>query len=165
MRRPKPLEQRIGEGNPGKRPLPDAPERVAGEPVMPAHYKGHAQDCWHYYAEILRQRGQLSMESRLSFEGLCECYAEWRELHDDVRKNGRVQRVRTVASARTKDADGSDESEYLERQRPQVSMLADADRRLKAWLVEFGLTDASRGKVSAKEKSKTEDDLSEYGLN
>jgi phage terminase small subunit len=37
----------------------------------------------------------------------------------------------------------------MERMRPAYSALMDADRRLKAWLVEFGQTPAARSKVKS----------------
>lgn len=154
-RRPQTLEKKLGKGNPGRRPLNDkAPPRVSGDPKPPKGLAGYALECWKEYAGILKARGQWSRDSRLSFTALCEVYAEWRELADDLRKNGRFQMVETKAGG------------VMERARPALSAFQDADRRLRAWLIEFGLTDASRAKVSGtpEEDPDEENPLAEFGL-
>lgn len=160
-RRPDPLEKRIAKGNTQRRPLPkDAPERVAGIPEAPQWLAGHALVCWRKTADLLQRRGQLSADSELSLLALCTVYAEWMELAEDIRENGRFQRVKTKAG--TED-DG--QAAYMERQRPAVAAFQDADRRLRAWLVEFGLTDAARGKVATTPPENPDEVLSRYGLN
>lgn len=163
-RRPKPIEHRIGEGNRSRRPLPKAPARVYGAPPPPRHFRGYALQAWRDFSKILRARGQLSKESGIALEALCACFAEWHELADDIRKHGRFQTV-AVASSGAK----------VERPRPAVAALRDADRRLKGWLIEFGLTDASRGKVhtggfsvpdeTRDEEPLDDDPIARYGLN
>jgi P27 family predicted phage terminase small subunit len=123
-------------------------------PSAPKRFAGHALEFWNEHAALLKERGQLTRDSRASLEALCECYAEWRELQEDLATNGRFQKVKT----------GSDDT--MERARPALAAYQDADRRLKGWLIEFGLTDASRGKVSAEPPQDDSDDpLAAYGLN
>jgi len=52
----------------------------------------------------------------------------------------------------------------MERMRPAYSALMDADRRLKAWLVEFGQTPAARSKVKTNgaEDGEKEDPAAAY---
>lgn len=144
----------MGKGNPNRRPIPTAvPARVNGVPIAPKHLTGYALDCWNEYAALLKQRGQISKESRISLAALCECYAEWRELGDDLRANGRFQKVTTGSG------------DEMERVRPALAAYQDADRRLRAWLIEFGLTDASRAKVSGTPEDDADNPLAEFGLN
>jgi P27 family predicted phage terminase small subunit len=160
-RRPEPLEKRIGKGNTSGRPLPEnPPDRVLDAPTPPVWLTGHALDCWERVGELLVKRGQWTADSEVALAALCNTFAEWVELSEDLRTNGRFQRVR-IKSAKP----GSrDKGSYMERVRPAVAAFQDADRRLKGWLVEFGLTDASRGKVTM-QKPKDEDDvLARYGL-
>lgn len=153
-RRPQPIEKRIGKGNPNNRPLPtNIPARVAGVPNPPKHLAGFSLECWNEYAPLLKQRGQISKESRISLTALCECYAEWRELGDDLRENGRFQKVTTGSG------------DEMERVRPALAAYQDADRRLRAWLIEFGLTDASRAKVSGTPEADNDSPYAEFGLN
>ncbi len=160
-KRPDPLERRIGKGNTQRRPLPaNAPARVLGAPQPPAWLDGHALTCWRTTSVLLAQRGQFSADSELSLLALCNVYAEWIELAQDIKANGRFQKVKTKAGT---EADG--EAAFMERVRPAVAAFQDCDRRLKGWLVEFGLTDASRGKVSGSPPSDDEDPLRPYAIN
>jgi len=159
-RRPDPLEKRLAKGNTSGRPLPESPPaRVDGVPDAPAWLTGHAVTAWHRIGGLLARRGQLSLDTEPSLIALCVTWAEWVELADDLQRNGRFQRVRTKVGA-----DGKRGS-FIERVRPAVAAFADADRRLKGWLVEFGLTDASRGKVEIKPAPPADNDpLKRYGL-
>lgn len=164
-RRPEPLEKRIGKGNTSHRPLPKSPPaRVNTAPTMPAWFGELERQCWERTSHLLFARGQLSADSEASLIALCQCYAEWTELARDIKDNGRWQRVLTVAAQRGKE-DG--EAGYMERVRPAVAAFQDADRRLRAWLIEFGLTDASRGKVTGapEDPDGADDPLARYGLN
>ena len=134
-RPPKPLEVKEGMGNPGKRPMKTAPARVSGVPDMPSTFKGAAKTYWEWVVDLLGQRGQLTLDSRASLVALCECYAEREKLRKHLERKGHFQNVKTTAG------------DTVEKLRPAVPAFQDADRRYRAWLVEFGLTDASRGKV------------------
>lgn len=155
-RRPEPIESRIARGNPQRRPIPkDVPTRVEGMPEPPEWLQGHALECWQRVSDLLFKRGQLSADSTMSLLALCQTYAEWVDLARDIRENGRFQTVETQAGG------------FMERARPAVQAFSDCDRRLKGWLIEFGLTDASRAKVAAQAPSSSDEDdpLARYGLN
>lgn len=98
---------------------------------------------------MLVSMGVLTAADAIILERACECYAEVNELKLDLRANGRVQVVTTQSGDR------------MERQRPQVAMLADADRRLKSYLVELGLSPASRSKVHVQAETQ-EDPADKY---
>ena len=51
---------------------------------------------------------------------------------------------------------------FLIKANPAVAMLADADRRFKSYLVEFGLTPAARTKVKVDGGEKEEDPLNQF---
>ena len=162
---PKPLEVKQGMGNPGKRAMKTAPARVDGVPDMPSTFKGAARTCWEWVVDLLRQRGQLTLDSRPSLVALCECYAEREKLRKHIERKGHFQNITSTTG------------DKVEKLRPAVPAYQDADRRYRAWLVEFGLTDASRGKVQvnparapgagkpAAKPAKNEDPASAYGLN
>lgn len=164
-RRPKPVEVREAMGNPGKREMPTPPPRVQGLVSPPKDMKADALICWKAMTDLLAKRGQLTLDSRPSLVCLCETYAE-RERHKKaLAKRGWVMKQETTTGA------------IVEKPRPEVAMYQDADRRFRAWLIEFGLTDASRGKVNAlairpqapqgkgKPVEKVEAPGSRYGLN
>lgn len=128
-------------------------ERVNGEPEPPTDLSEYALECWNKVVPVLRTRGQLSLDSLWSLIALCECYAEWKELRLDIRVEGRTY---------------TSEMSYgsVERANPKVGMLADADRRFRMWLNEFGLTDGTRHKVASKPVDEDKDNpLERYGLN
>ena len=135
-RRPKPLEVKEGQGTLRRcRVAKTAPARVPGALTAPADFTGHALTCWEEMTQLLSMRGQLTLDSRPSLERLCRTYEECRELEAVIAKQGRFQIVKTQSGSR------------MRRAHPALALLADADRRYKGWLMEFGLTDASRSKV------------------
>jgi P27 family predicted phage terminase small subunit len=137
-RRPVPLEVKQGKGTARVgREAKTPPARVAGLVKAPEGMSGHALTCWAEMADLLTKRGQLTLDSRPSLVRLCQTYAECVELEKVISEEGRFQDVKT----------GSGDS--MKRAHPALAALADADRRFKGWLIEFGLTDASRGKVNA----------------
>jgi P27 family predicted phage terminase small subunit len=156
-----PVETKRAKGTLEKSRSPGAAvPRVSEPPKPPEWLDGHGLYCWNRTAEILFARGQFSADSEVSLIALCQTYAEWAELAEDLRANGRFQKVRTYGSG------DDEEGTVMERARPSLSAFQDCDRRLKGWLIEFGLTDASRGKVSGAAAPKDgEDPLAKYGLN
>ena len=74
----------------------------------------------------------LTQADQGSLEALCECYAEVVELRRDVALNGRFQVVVK--------ADGG----TVERLRPAYTALAEADKRLRNWMHDFGLRGCPR---------------------
>jgi P27 family predicted phage terminase small subunit len=175
-KRPDPIEKRIAKGNTSRRPLPTAaPGRAIAGPVAPPWLAGPALDMWRHLQAILMPRGQWSADSELALMALCTTWAEYVELADDIRRNGRFQSVRTKASSAAPASNAQiygfepplhrmDDAACMERIRPAVAAYQDADRRLKGWLIEFGLTDASRAKAPAPPVPPAGDALARYGL-
>lgn len=139
------------------------PPRVDGTPKPPAKLKGAALAHWREMTVLLARRYQLTLDSGPALVALCEVFAERQTLARILERDGRVQRVKAVSGS------------IVTRAHPLVRAYQDADRRYRAWLAEFGLTDASRGKVNALPIRPTpEDDSpppagsepgSRYGLN
>lgn len=134
-RRPTPTAMKIAAGNPGRRPINAAEPKLGGVPTPPEHLGDGARAAWFAVCPMLQAMGVLDRADAMALERLCETYAEVVELTRDIRERGRTQTTITES--------GSE----MERQRPQVAMLADADRRFKSYLVEFGLSPAARSKV------------------
>lgn len=156
MARPrKPTEAKIAAGNPGKRALPKSePARIAGVVLPPADMPAATLVHWRRFAGLLKARGQLSLDNAEALEGLAHCAQEVRELREQLAREGRTLVQVTVTG------------EEMRRANPAQAMFSDADRRLRGWLSEFGLTDATRSKVAAGEESpKGADPLAAYGLN
>jgi P27 family predicted phage terminase small subunit len=111
------------------------PARVIPSP--PEHLSPDARVAWGRFAAILDRSGVLTEADAAALEQVAETYAEIVALRQDIAVNGRFQVVETKAGGE------------MERMRPAYSALMDADRRLKAWLVEFGQTPAARSKVKS----------------
>lgn len=134
--------------------IEDMPTCIVGVPEPPIWLSKDANLFWQHVTTMLTLRSQISKESYTSLIALCECFASWKSLRDDILQNGYTHFI-----------DGP--YGEVERPRPQVAMFSDADKRLKAWLIEFGLTDASRSKVRIRAVKNTieHDPLAEFGLN
>lgn len=120
------------------RAVPHEPEPKAGIPRAPKHLSKGARAAWPKFAKLLNDMGVLSVADGIALERVCETYAE------------------TVTARRTLDAAGwyttvATKSGTYETRHPAVQVLQQADRRLRAWLAEFGLTPAARTRVSAAE--------------
>jgi P27 family predicted phage terminase small subunit len=83
------------------------------------------------------------------FELLVDAYAEWRELRLAVESEGRTYESGSLQGGR------------MVRSHPAVQQLADAWRRVRLALGEFGLTPSSRSKVAAGGEE-DEDPLEEF---
>lgn len=135
-RRPTPTHLKVVSGNPGGRPINRAEPQPRRElPSPPAHVSAEARVAWGRFAAVLDRTGVLTEADAAALEQLAETYAELVDLRQDVAENGRFQTVTTKSGGE------------MERMRPAYAALMDADRRLRAWLVEFGKTPAARSKV------------------
>jgi P27 family predicted phage terminase small subunit len=161
-RKAEPIDTKQAKGLARVGRVPDkVPPRVAGDVQMPDTLSPDAHRYWRDYCRVLAARGQLSVDSIPALVELCEVEAELRALHDDVRVNGRFQRVKTKVGT---EEDG--DAAYMERARPAYRAIGDAQRRKVALLNEFGLTDASRSKVNTSgTPDDTTDPAAEFGIN
>lgn len=137
-RRPKPTHLRVVAGNAGKRPLNKLEPKPRRElPSPPAHMSDAARVAWGRLTVILDRMGVLTEADAYALERLAELYAEMVALSEVIAAEGRTYETVTETGS------------SIFRPRPEVAMLADADRRFRAYLIEFGLTPAARSKVKA----------------
>ena len=94
--------------------------------------------------------GVLTEADGFALERLCDCYSEILALRELVDANGRTYEATST------------QGELVIKANPAVAMLADADRRFKSYLVEFGLTPAARSKVQIKADDDQEDQFAEF---
>lgn len=158
-RRPKPTHLKVVSGNPGKRALnkkEPKPKREA--PSCPAHLSDNGKVAWGKLCVLLDRMGVLTEADSMALERLCDTYAEILECRDLIAKTGR-----TYTSVRSSGSEDDSSEQVLVKANPAVAMLADADRRFKSYLVEFGLTPAARSKVQvAKDDDEKADPLAEF---
>ena len=141
-RKPKPSALRVLEGNPGKRPInKNEPEPEPGIPPAPENMSEQAKKAWAAVSVKLDKIGVLTEVDDWALEQLCENYAEILELRAEIKKDGRFQTV-TNKNGDTRTVN-----------HPAATQLADAERRFKAMLEQFGLTPSARVRVKANPKT------------
>lgn len=158
-RPPKPTHLKVVSGNPGKRAINKREPKPKREiPSCPAYLSDVGKVSWGRLSVLLDRIGVLTEADGLALERLCDCYAEILECRDLIARDGR-----TYSSIRGIGDENSPIEQVLMKANPAVAMLADADRRFKSYLVEFGLTPAARSKVQTKpDGDKQKDPLDEF---
>lgn len=130
---PKPTSAKRLAGNPGKRRLnAREPKSPAGAPAKPAGLSTRAASAWKALSPVLTKMGVLTKIDAIALEALCSCYAQWREARAVIEKDGTTFTVETR------------EQQTVHRVRPEVAIAVDAEKRLRQWLKEFGLTPSAR---------------------
>ena len=81
--------------------------------------------------------GVLTVADAAAFECLCEAYADKLAARDELKAFGSSY-YRTAK-------DGA----VMHRPHPALAVVQNADRRIRAWLVEFGMTPSARSRVKA----------------
>lgn len=143
-RKPKPVEQKRREGNPGKRRLPE-PVRLPGGLLKP-ELPPAASELWDQVVPILGQVGVLASVDRAALTAMC------------------LQWERAVAARRVLEQEGyfalGSTGQLVEH--PAVGIERAAHDRLLRFAAEFGITPVARARIAAAAallRSGEEDDL------
>jgi P27 family predicted phage terminase small subunit len=149
---PKPTHLKLVTGNPGRRPLNKRePKPAAGVPSVPAHLSAPAKAEWRRISRALAKMGILTGIDRAALGAYCQAYADWTEAEKELAANGRV--INTPGKTKTKTAkDGSVTEETTGGYPVQSPWLPIRNRALELmhkFLTEFGLTPASRSRITA----------------
>ena len=112
------------------------PRPPRGVPPMPKHLPETARQLWRWLAPRLDDSQVLTKVDGPALELLCDAYAEYRAARAVIEAQGATYGLDTEVGG------------TMVRTRPEVGIAADAWRRMRAMLTEFGLTPASRSKVS-----------------
>ena len=133
-RRPLPAALKLLRGVPGHRKLPKNPALPPGIPPCPKHLRGLARTTWHRVGQLLAQLGVVTAVDQDAIELLVRSYVEHHKAQTVLDRLGMTYTIKT-ASGR------------VVRARPEVAIVADAARRLKGMLIEFGLTPSARARL------------------
>ena len=145
-RKPTALKKLGGTLQPSRtNPLEPVPDVALGYP--PEWLTPTAKEYWQEIGGILLQMKLVSYADTAAMTLLCDVLAQWVSVRVTIAKRGRVYELLS---------DGG----KVYRARPEVAMEADLWRRASRMLVEFGLTPASRSKVSALGATEEKDPLS-----
>ena len=133
-RRPAPTKLKVLRGNPGKRRLSDGePDPETNLPEPPDHLSEEAKSEWERVGQLLTGLGMVSDLDRAGLAAYCQAWGRWVEAEESLRKCGLV----------VKSPNG-----YL-MQSPFLAIANKAMEQMKALLIEFGMTPASRTRVHA----------------
>lgn len=133
-----PTALKLVRGNPGKRALnhsePKAPAPVKA-PSPPAHLDDAAKICWNELAPLLLGMRLLTDADYRALELLCATYSEWRSARVAVANAGATYETVNESGGR------------IVRAHPAVAIAADAWRRSRQMMIEFGLTPSARATI------------------
>jgi P27 family predicted phage terminase small subunit len=123
------------EGNPGKRPLnKNEPQPQAKAPPCPKHLSKEAKKEWRRISRELLTLGLLTTVDRAALAAYCQAWARWVEAEEAMSQPD-FQLVRSTDKG-------------YEHASPWVQVANNALKQMRAYLVEFGLTPASRSRVT-----------------
>ena len=135
-RKPKPTHLKVITGNPGKRPInAREPKPTRGALRCPPDLTDAARKAWEQIAPELAAMGVLTTADTAALRQLCEAVSDFQAAREVLKTSGRFYETRTPSGA------------VMHRAHPAVALAADADRRLRGWLSEFGLTPSARTRV------------------
>jgi P27 family predicted phage terminase small subunit len=143
-RRPTPTRLKVLEGNPGRRPLNHAePRPRIALPSCPAELGDAAKQEWRRVGKDLQRLGLLSNIDRAGLATYCEAWGQWLEAIAAVQLSGAVVKAPSGYPILN----------------PHLSVANQAYQRMKAMLVEFGMTPAARSRIVVSPAETEEDRL------
>lgn len=124
---------------------PEAPPADVRTPPDWLPPRSEARRLWRRVAPVLSRMGVLTVADTDALALLCSVLADVIELEEDIRKKGREYESYIELEGEK----GETIVKRIVRPRPQVAMLSDARRMVKAMWVEFGMTPSARSRVKA----------------
>jgi P27 family predicted phage terminase small subunit len=146
-RKPKPTAQKILEGNPGKRTLSRNEPKPTGIPTCPPHLDAAAKKEWKRVSKELIAIGLLTSVDRAALAAYCSSYSRWMSAEENIQKFGMV--IKSPKSG-------------FPIQNPYVSVANTALDLMRKYGTEFGLTPASRTRLSVEQPSTPRDAFSTF---
>ena len=107
-------------------------------PKCPDHLTGEARKTWNRLGKQLQTMGLLSNVDLDALEGYCVVSERWREAEEKLRQYGMML---------SKDG--------MLFPSPYLKVAEESLKQLKSWMIEFGITPASRSRVSVEKKPET----------
>ena len=149
-RKPKPTHLKVIKGTlKQERVNLDEPKVRAARPPAPRHLSERAQTYWKEVSGMLYDMGVLGQVDVSSLEALCCAYTDFREAIETLEREEHYIRSTTPSGG------------TIIRAHPAFAQKSDADRRLRHWLTEFGMTPSSRSRIKANAEKQQEDDTAE----
>ena len=131
-RRPKPTALRELQGNPGKRRLNMNEPRPTGIPKCPPHLDKVARAEWKRVAADLSKIGLLTSVDRAALAAYCSAWSRWITAEESIGRFGLV--IKSPKSG-------------FPIANPYVGIANTALDLMRKFLIEFGMTPASRSRI------------------
>lgn len=141
---PKPTHLKLLDGNRGKRSINKAepkPTPVAPEP--PAFLKKEALEEWNRLAPELGRLGLLTVVDGTALAAYCQAYRRWLQAERKINREGMVLKAKSRYS----------------QAHPAMAIAQKSLQLMKAFASEFGLTPASRTRISVSQKPEPNDPM------
>lgn len=126
---------------------PKEPDPPVELPEAPSHLTEYGRAEWDDMAKKVYNMGILSHVDKACLAGYCQLYGRWRQAEEDLEKSSLI--IKTTSGNII--------------QNPLLGIANTAYKLMKDSLTEFGMTPASRSKVSAKKTKKKKDAWAEFG--
>lgn len=140
---PKPTKLKQLEGNPSRRLLNEnEPDPIPIIPTCPKFIKGAARREWTRIVPELYQLGLLTKIDRTALAGYCQCYGRWYEAEEQINELGRLSKDKLKFLYKT-----TNENLVMN---PLLSVANKAMEQMHKFLIEFGMTPASRSRIIVK---------------
>jgi P27 family predicted phage terminase small subunit len=137
---PQPTALRVLRGNAAKRPLPRRePKPARGMPPCPRRLSRVERAAWRRFGKLLCGMQVLTVADGPQLELLCSTYAEWREWDLACKARGRERTYKPAPSQRGREVTVA----Y-----PEYALRAEAAKRLRALLADFGMNPSARARVT-----------------
>jgi P27 family predicted phage terminase small subunit len=152
----KPTKMKLIHGTFRKDRMPEnepEPERLIEVPRPPSYLTKYAKKLWKSLAAELVEHGILTKIDTAALEACCEAYGQYRAAHEAVFRprdpeTGKLMK-RTLA-------------EYMKGRNsqtmPEYTSMMKAFNTFKTYMIEFGLTPASRGRIDIPKSPEAETD-------
>ncbi len=133
------------------KPKPDSPSpALAGKPRKPSDLGRHGTAFWNETIGVVAEMRVLTKADRRALELTARAYEEYRQCEAVLREKGRSYETKTDRN-----------ESVIVRPRPESTQADAAWKRVMRGLIEFGLTPASRAKVTSSNPT-PKDDFEEF---
>lgn len=166
-RKPKPTHLKLVTGNPGKRKLNNKePKPKKGVGAAPAWLSKKAKIAWPKVVKMLLDMNVVTVSDTIGLEVLCEAYADLLLARESLKKPITYKtsdgKTVTIAEGGSMTYLTWGKAGPMLRNRPEMAIIADAERRLKSSLADFGLTPAARSKIQVLDGDEKENPEEDY---
>lgn len=123
------------------------PKPPRTRPPAPSAFPEIVRQAWDEVAALADNMGVLTDADQIALEALANALVELRTARKIVADRGGAMTYETV----------NGEGAVMYRAYPEMAIIADADRRVMAWVTKFGLTPADRSRVAAADRKPQND--------